>query len=156
MRIFTIIFTSLFLLSGAALHADSMRSSDVVYSPSSAFDTWTAGDHMGAAKRYEEEARLLQAEARGMESAEARILPYLEVQAVQQSGISKLVDRRIKESEEKMKLASWHHQEALRLIAMREASESAQPPIKDVGQSGTKKDPYVKYDWLQDEHILGW
>ena len=156
MKIITIILTGIFLIGSTAVYADSTRSGDVVQSSSSVFETWTAGDHMGAAKRYEEEARLLQAEARGMESAEARILPYLEVEAVQQSGIPTLVDRRIKESEEKMKLASWHHQEALRLIADREASDAVTQPIQDVGTSESTKDPYVKYDWLQDEHILGW
>ena len=156
MKITTIFFTAIFFMGSSIVYADTMRTVDSVQSPSTAFSSWTAGDHMGAAKRYEEEARMLQAEARGMEAAENRILPYLEVEAVEMSGLPKIKERRIKESEEKMKLASWHHQEAMRLIAMREAAESSKTSVQGVGTSVNKKDPYVKYEWIQDEDVFGW
>ena len=156
MKITPLVLAAFFVLGSSAVYADTMKSMGSVQSTSTTFANWTAGDHMGAAKRYEEESRLLQAEARGMETAEARILPYLEVEAVQMSGITKLIDRRIKESEEKMTLASWHHQEAMRLIAIREASEGTKKPVQGVGTSVGKKDPYIKYDWLQDEDLAGW
>ena len=153
MKTATFFLTVLFMFGSSMGYADTMNT---IQSPSSAFADWTAGDHMGAAKRYEEEARLLQAEARGMEAAENRILPYLEVEAVEMSGLPKIIDRRMKESEEKMKLASWHHQEAMRLIALREASEGPKTSVKGVGTSVKSKDTYMKYEWLQDEDVLGW
>ena len=130
---------------------------------SHAMDNWTAGDHLGAASRYEEEARLLQAEARGMEHVEVKILPYLEVEAIKEVGIQSLIDRRLKEAEANREMASWHHKEALQLIQVAESTEietTSSSQVVPTGVSHSSQSPqkksYMKYDWIEEEAILGW
>ena len=149
MKLTTLLLSALFLISSSAVFAQTMGTSGPLGADSSMFDGWTAGDHMGAAKRYEEDARLLQAEARGMEAAEGKILPYLEVEAIQAAGLNRLIDRRVKESEEMNKLAMWHRKEAMRLIGEKEAAQGT-----DI--SATPKNPYIKFEWLDEEHLHGW
>ena len=123
-----------------------------------AFESWTAGDHLGTAKRYEEEARLLRAEVRGMESVETKILPFLQVEAIQEAGVQKLIDRRLKEAEENMKLASWHHSEGLRVLADKEAGLAPTSHAQGDGMtdftnttSSSENSSYELYDWMEDE-----
>lgn len=159
MKIFTTTLISLCLLGSPVSFAERNSFKTIMESSPTALESWTAGDHLGAAKRYEEEARLLQAEARGMETVETKILPFLQVEAINEAGVQKLIDRRLKEAEENMKLASWHHKEGLQLLAKKEASLSgASPSHKAVttGVSHSKSSPvkpssYELYDWMADE-----
>ena len=163
MRILTTILASTFLMTSSVVFAEPTSFKATVESGTSALGSWTAGDHMGAAARYEEEARLLQAEARGIEQVENQILPYLEVEAIEQAGVGIRIDRRLKEAEEYMKLANWHHEEGMRLFAAKEASMPAAGPsqksvttgVSQTSNSPAKK-PYLKFDWIEEETLSGW
>ena len=93
-----------------------------------------------------------------MESVETKILPFLQVEAIKEAGVQKLIDRRLKEAEENMKLASLHHNEGMRALADKEAGLApANHPqsgeMTDVthttGSSGNTS--YQLYDWMEDE-----
>ena len=163
MKILATILISAFLATSSVAFAERTPFTATVEPDSFAVGSWTAGDHMGAAARYEEQARVLQAEARGMEQIENQILPYLEVKAIEQAGVGKLIDRRLKESEEYMKLANWHHEEAMRMFAAKEANIPAEMPSQKsvtTGVSQTSHSPakqsYMKYDWIEEEALWGW
>ena len=162
MKVTAIIFIGLFLIGSSVGYAETHSSTKTIPMGVPPLEFWSAGDHLGAAKRYEEEARLLRSEARGMEYVEMRILPFLEVEAIKEAGVQKLIDRRLKEAEENMKLASWHRNEGIQLLAEKEASMPAvhsQKPAK----TGVSQTPavytgqsYMKYDWITEEALLGW
>ena len=163
MKITTTLIVGLFLTGSSLVYADTHSLDRTVESGSTALEAWTAGDHLGAAKRYEEEARLLQAEARGMEHVEMKILPYLEVEAIKEAGVHKLIDRRLKEAEENTKLAKWHHKEAIQLLGHREANSTAATHSQKAVTTGASQvsdshsgQSYLKYDWMEEEAILGW
>ncbi len=162
MKIVTTIFVSLFLVGSSVGYADTHSSKNTIEMGVTALESWTAGDHQGAAKRYEEEARLLQAEARGMEHVEMRILPFLEVEAIKEAGVQKLINRRLKEAEDNMKLANWHRNEGMQLLAEKEAripavhtQNSAKAGVSQ-SSTGYTGQSYMKYDWIVEEAILGW
>ncbi len=153
---------SLCLLGSSVGFAETQSFQSRFESTESALASWTAGDHFGAAKRYEEEARLLQAEARGMESVEKKILPFLQVEAIKEAGVQKLIDRRLKEAEENMKLSSWHHSEGMQVLAAKEANLTpANHPttggMTDVTHttSSPVDQSYELYDWMEDELEFG-
>lgn len=163
MKITTTIIVSLFLIGSSIAYADTHSFTNSLETDGTSLEAWTAGDHLGAAHRYEEEARLLEAEARGMEHVEMKILPYLEVEAIKEAGVQKLIDRRLKEVEENKKLASWHHEKALQMLAVKEASLPATTHSQKAVTTGasersnTPEDKsYMKYDWIEEQAILGW
>ncbi len=165
MKIATTLCIGIFLMTGPLAYADQNPSISRMMGPGSeTVKSWTAGDHLGAAKRYEEDARLLQAEARGMEHVEMKILPFLEVEAIKEAGVQKLIDRRLKEAEENMQLANWHHKEAFQMLAKKEASmPMATHPLKAINTGGREENSHavdgqshLKYGWIEEEAILGW
>jgi hypothetical protein len=162
MKITATICISLFLFGSSVGYAETHSSTKAIDMSVATLESWTIGDHLGAAKRYEEESRLLQAEARGMETVEMKILPFLEVDAIKEAGVQNLINRRHKEADENMKLAAWHHKEAMQLLAAKEAhgpTMTSQGSFKTevpTTNGGTKKASYQKYDWIAEEAILGW
>lgn len=163
MKITTIVLAGIFLVGASTVQAENLTLAGAFEPGSAGLQTWTAGDHWGAAKRYEEEARMLRAEARGMEYVETKILPFLEVQAIQEAGIPKAIDRRLKEAAEIMSFSKWHEKEAMRLFAAREASTPTVVPSKKavptgMGHSGKSvhDSSYLKYDWMEEEDLWGW
>ena len=156
MRIKAIIFAAIFFVGSSVSYAETMTFKGQVEPVTKAFESWTGGDHMGAAKRYEEEARLLEAEARGMEMFESKILPYLEVEAMKEAGVGQIIDRRMKEADEKRRLAKWHHNEALELYGAREAAMPHHETVQGVTQTSSGKKSYLKFDWIQNEDLEGW
>lgn len=162
MKVTATIFASIFLFGSSVGYAETDSSTKTIEMGVSSLATWSAGDHLGAARRYEEEARLLQAEARGMEHVEIKILPFLEVEAIKEVGVQNLIDRRLKEAEESMRLANWHHQEAMLLLGAMEfrVPVMASQNGSTSGQSQTSKPStgrsYKKYDWIEEQEIMGW
>lgn len=163
MKIAATIFVGIFLVGSSVGYAETHSFPKPIESGATALEFWTAGDHLGAAKRYEEEARLLVAEARGMESVETKILPFLEVEAIKEAGVQKLIDRRLKGAEENMKLASWHRNEGMQLLAEKEASlpaatHSQKAVTTDVSETSDAYtgQSYMKFDWMEEEAIMGW
>ena len=156
MRINAIVFATIFFLSSSVGYAETMSFKGEVGPGTKAFNSWTGGDHMGAAKRYEEESRLLEAEARGMEMAESKILPYLEVEAMKEAGVGQIIDRRLKEADEKRQLAKWHHNTALELYGAREVTMPTQDTGQGVIQPSKGEKSYLKYDWMDLEDLEGW
>ena len=163
MKILSTLLVSLFLMSSSLVYAETNSFQHFPKPGATTLENWTAGDHLGAAQRYEEESRLLQAEARGMEHVEMKILPYLEVEALKEAGIQNLIDRRLKEADENMKMANWHHKEALQLIEVAEAKqlkETSSHMVVPTGMSQVSQPygqkSYMKYDWIEEEAILGW
>lgn len=122
MKITATIFVGIFLVGSSVWYAETHSFTKTIESGATAWESWIAGDHLGAAKRYEGEARLLEAEVRGMEQVEMKVLPFLEVEAITEAGVQKLIDRRRKEAEENMKLATCHHQAANQLLGGKEGS----------------------------------
>ncbi len=163
MKIASTILIAVFLGSGSIAQADTLSLPGTFDSKATAAETWTAGDHMGAAKHYEEEARLLRAEARGMEHIEMKILPFLEVEAIKEAGVQKVIDRRLKEAEENEKLAKWHQKEAINMLQMVETNmpavmdshKTVTTGVSQTSHSGSNQS-YMKYDWIEEEAILGW
>ena len=156
MRIKSIVFAAIFFVGSSVGYAETMTFKGEVGSGTNAFESWTGGDHMGAAKRYEEAARLLEAEARGMEMVESKILPYLEVDAMKEAGVGQIIERRMKEAQEKRVLAKWHHNTALELFSAREAAMPTHEKVQGVTQTTTGKKSYLKYDWMLHEDLEGW
>ena len=164
MKITTTLCIGIFLIGNSMSHAGETHSfTSMMESGAHTLKSWTAGDHLGASKRYEEDARLLQAEARGMEHVEMKILPFLEVDAIKEAGVQQLIDRRLKEADENMKLANWHHKEAMQLLAGKEASLPAATHSQKAMATGVSQisnsssgQSYLKYDWIEEEAILGW
>lgn len=163
MKRISLLIVCLFLLGSSVGHAQTNFLSGTIVLESTEFASWTASDHMGAAKRFEEESRILRAEARGMENIETLILPYLQVKAVDQAGVNKLIDRRLKEADERMKLAKWHHQEALisinRVEAKMQGPVPSQKPITtgtDQSSQHTPHQSFMKSDWMEEEDLWGW
>ena len=156
MRIKAIIFASIFFVGSSVGYAETMTFKGQVGPFTNAFETWTGGDHMGAAKRYEEEARLLEAEARGMEMVESKILPYLEVEAMKEAGVSNIIDRRMKEANEKRQLAKWHHNTALEIYGAREAASPSSDSVKSLTGSSSGTKSYKKFNWIENEDLEGW
>ena len=163
MKILTTFLVGCFLMGSSVVYAETHFYQHVPQSGVVSLASWTVGDHLGAAKRYEEDARLLRAEARGMEHVEMKILPYLEVEAIKEAGVQNLIDRRLKEAEENMKMASWHQKEAMQLISVAEANQTGTTPshqtvpteVSHTSSSSAQKS-YMKYDWIEEEAILGW
>ncbi len=162
MKVAVTTFISLCLLGSSVGFAETQPFNAMMKTNTVALESWTAGDHLGAAKRYEEEARLLQAEARGMESVETKILPFLQVEAIKEAGVRKLIDRRLKEAEENMKLANWHHNEGLRVLTVKESSITSVEHPKSGGRTGvtdstnsSESSTYELYDWMDDELEFG-
>ncbi len=122
MKITATIFVGIFLVGSSVWYAETHSFTKTIESGATALESWIAGDHLGAAKRYEGEARLLEAEVRGMEQVEMKVLPFLEVEAITEAGVQKLIDRRRKEGEKNMKLATCHHQAAMQSLAEKEAN----------------------------------
>jgi len=162
MKITATICISLFLFGSSVGYAETHSSTKAIDMSVAALESWSVGDHLGAAKRYEEESRLLQAEARGMETVELKILPFLEVDAIKEAGVQNLIHRRQKEAAENMKLANWHHKEAMQLLAAKEASllgvRSQESVATGVSQTSTVPSgrSYLKYDWMEEQDLLGW
>ena len=156
MNIKTIVFAAIFLVGSSVTYAETMTFNGQAEPVTKAFESWTGGDHMGAAKRYEEEARLLEAEARGMEMVESKILPYLEVDAMKEAGVGQIIERRMKEADEKRRLAKWHHNEALELYGDKEAAMPIHESVQGVTQTSTGKKSYLKFDWIEYEDLEGW
>ena len=162
MKILTTTLISLCLLGSSVSFAGMDPSKTMMEFSPIPLESWTAGDHFGAARHYKEEARLLQSEARGMETVETKILPFLQVEAIKEAGVQKLIGRRLKEAEENMKLANWHRSEGMQLLAEKEARMPAVDSHKPAktGARQTSSTPvqqsYMKYDWIAEEAILGW
>ena len=163
MKIPAFLLAGIFLVGISVGHADTMSLKSPIGQNIPTMNQWSAGDHWGTAKRYEEEARLLRAEARGMELVETKILPFLEVGAIKEAGIPKIIDRRLKEADEMMNFAKWHEKEALRLFAAREATTPTIVPSKKAVTTGmphsgtpTHDSSYLKFDWMEEEDLWGW
>lgn len=162
MKIAATTLISLCLLGSSIGFAETQPFNAMMKTNAIALESWTAGDHLGTAKRYEEEARLLQAEVRGMESVETKILPFLQVEVIKEAGVQTLIERRLKEAEENMKLASWHHNEGMQLLATKEAGLTPAPLPQGSGSTGVTHSPdssedrsYELYDWMEDELEFG-
>ena len=156
MRIHALIFAAIFILGSSVSYAESVTFVGNVGQDHKAFKSWTGGDHMGAAKRYEEESRLLEAEARGMEMVESKLLPYLEVEAMKEAGVGQIIERRMKEAEEKKMLAKWHHNTALEMYGAREAASPSNDSMKSLTGSSTGQKSYKKFNWIENEDLEGW
>lgn len=163
MKRITLFIVCMFLVGSSVGHAETNFIKGTMITDTNVYGSWTASDHMGAAKRFEEESRLLQAEARGMENIETLILPYLQVKAVDQAGVNTLIDRRHKEADEMMKLAKWHHQEALHALNKTKASmpvAGPSPKTITTGSDQTARHPahesYIRSNWMEAEDLWGW
>ncbi len=163
MKRITLFIVCIFLVGSSVGHAETNFIKGTMITDTKEYGSWTASDHMGAVKRFEEESRLLQAEARGMENIETLILPYLQVKAVDQAGVNKLIDRRLKEADEMMKLAKWHHQEALVSLRKTEASMPGHVPSQKAITTGTDQSSrhpahksFMRSDWMEEEDLWGW
>lgn len=76
---------------------------------------WTAGDHLEAASRYEEEVRRLRAEVQEIELAIGSLLPYHEVDSIRRTGIIRLLAQKEREVEIKTAFAEFHRQSGMNL-----------------------------------------
>ncbi len=162
MKVIATTFISLCLLGSSVGFAETQPFNALMHSNAMAMESWTAGDHLGTAKRYEEEARLLQAEVRGMENVERKILPFLAVEAIKEAGVQTIIDRRLKEADENLKLAGWHHNKGMQMLAAKEAGLNSTNRIQTGGRtdvshptSSSENSSYQLYDWMEDELEFG-
>lgn len=116
---------------------------------------WTPGDHLDAAKRYEEEARLLVLEVRCMKLIENPLRPNREIETMKRADIFELIPRNEQEAQEKNALASIHQKVGLTLMVEKEKALAALDHPDATEGSAPQPNPYLNFQWIKDQAILG-